>query len=88
MLLTPLYMTVPYDLYASPALPGAGVPSDFAEAEAAALLAGRRRIWLIEDPFDTDPQRRLARWLGEQAVAVDTTSFWRLDVQLYTLAAP
>lgn len=84
VLLTPEYMTIPYDLYAPPGVDREGVRYEIDAARLAALAAEHGRIWVIDDPFDTDPERRLQRWLSEHGQMAETAKFYRLDVRLYT----
>jgi uncharacterized membrane protein len=88
VLLTPAYMTIPYDLYAPAHPPREGVPFELDPAALAPLTGAHDRIWLVYDPFDNDPNRRLLRWLEAHATLVESIPFFRLNVELYSLAGP
>jgi len=88
VLLTPSYMTIPYELYAPAEVAREGLSYALDEAALTTLQTQHDRIWLIVDPFDTDPDHHLQQWLDEHAHLAETVPFYRLDVQLYTPAAP
>ncbi len=85
VLLTPRYMTAPYDLYAPADLPREGLPFAFDEAALRALETGHERIWVVFDPFDADPAGHLQQWLSEHGELADTATFYRLEVELYEM---
>ena len=85
VLLTPRYMTAPYDLYAPANLARAGLPFAFDTAALGALEVGHERIWVVSDPFDADPAGHLQQWLSERGELVDTATFYRLNVELYEM---
>jgi uncharacterized membrane protein len=88
VLLTPAYMTIPYDLYAPADLPRTGVPFETGDEAFAPLTAAHDRIWLVYDPFDADPAHRLQGWLQEHATLVESAPFHRLNVELYSRTGP
>ena len=88
VLLTPTYMAIPFDRYALQDIARQGLPYGVDEEELSTMQAQHQRIWLVLDPFDTDPNQRLKHWLSDHAQLAQDASFYRLDVQLYTTASP
>jgi hypothetical protein len=88
VLLTPAYMTIPYDLYAPGDPPRQGVPFEVDTGTLSSLAAAHERIWLVYDPFDNDPERRLLRWFEAHATPLESAPFFRLNVELYALMDP
>lgn len=63
------------------------VPPTMSDAELEALVGRGQRVWLIyhaANYIDTDPERRLEKWLAEHLEATDQLHLYRIEATLYS----